>query len=62
MRIKIAHGLFPRARWVFVRHCQHLLDECGNSPRLFGLFFPSDRVKATVGVVTRHRGADEPAG
>ncbi len=51
MCVEIAHGFLPCTRRVLIRHGQHLIDERGHGPGLFGLFLRSDWENSACGVV-----------
>src|SRR5271157_6291221 len=54
MCVEIAHGFFPRARWIFIGHGQHQIDERGNGLGIPGLFLRRDGANAACGIVARH--------
>ena len=60
MRIEIAHGLFPGARWVFIGHPEHPLDQFGDGFSIPGLFLRRDGDDPASGVVAggQRRGVD----
>ena len=55
MRVKIAHGFFPRAWWIFIGRRSILHSTNAATARIFGLLLRRNRKDPAPLIVARHR-------